>query len=195
MKKLLSIACAVAALAAPALASASSDRAQARHDAIQTCKELRAAAGKKDFKKLYGANAFGKCVSKESHENKAEATKGSETAQKNAAKSCKAERAADPQAFATKYGTGKKGKNAYGKCVSQQAKANEQAEAEQAQQKDDNQVSAAKSCRDEQKADAQAFTAKYGTNKNGRNAYGKCVSKTAHQLNSKGDSQDAPSQS
>ena len=39
-----------------------------------------------------------------------------------AAKTCKAERSADPQAFAEKYGTNKNKKNAYGKCVSQTAK-------------------------------------------------------------------------
>ncbi len=36
----------------------------------------------------------------------------------NASEECKAERTADPEAFAATYGTGKNGKNALGKCVS-----------------------------------------------------------------------------
>ena len=40
---------------------------------------------------------------------------------KNAAKECKAERAADPQAFHATYGTGHNGRNALGKCVSRRA--------------------------------------------------------------------------
>ena len=39
--------------------------------------------------------------------------------------------------------------------------------------------SAEKRCRAEQKADPGAFTKKWGTNKNGRNAFGKCVSDRA----------------
>jgi RTX calcium-binding nonapeptide repeat (4 copies) len=42
---------------------------------------------------------------------------------KNPAKKCKAERAADPAAFTEKYGKNKNKKNAFGKCVSQTAKA------------------------------------------------------------------------
>ena len=44
---------------------------------------------------------------------------------KNAAKECDAERGEDPttkETFTTKYGTGKKGKNAFGKCVSSKVK-------------------------------------------------------------------------
>jgi hypothetical protein len=38
-------------------------------------------------------------------------------------KTCKAERAADPAAFTTKYGTNSNGRNAFGRCVSKTAKA------------------------------------------------------------------------
>jgi hypothetical protein len=38
---------------------------------------------------------------------------------------------------------------------------------------------AAKACKAERAGDPAAFTTKYGTNKNGRNAYGKCVSAKA----------------
>ena len=37
----------------------------------------------------------------------------------------------------------------------------------------------AKECKAERAADPAAFTKKYGTNKNGKNAYGKCVSTKA----------------
>ena len=38
---------------------------------------------------------------------------------------------------------------------------------------------AAKACKAERDADEEAFVKEYGTNKNGKNAYGKCVSATA----------------
>jgi len=86
-------------------------------NAAKVCKAEQAAdpAG---FEATYGgpysSNAFGKCVSM-----KAQA-KGSADVEefKNAAKECKAERAADPEGFKAEYGTGKKGRNALGKCVS-----------------------------------------------------------------------------
>jgi hypothetical protein len=40
---------------------------------------------------------------------------------------------------------------------------------------------AANECKAERAADAAAFTKKYGTNKNGKNAYGKCVSAKARE--------------
>ena len=48
-----------------------------------------------------------------------EARKTLDEAHSDAVKNCKAERTADPAAFAAKYGTNKNGKNALGKCVSQ----------------------------------------------------------------------------
>jgi hypothetical protein len=44
----------------------------------------------------------------------------------SAAKACKAERATDPAAFKAKYGTNKRKSNAFGKCVSATAKAQNQ---------------------------------------------------------------------
>ena len=105
----------------------------------------------------------------------------------NAAKECKAERgssAATREAFRVKYGTNKNGKNAYGKCVSRRAKS-EEAQREGAAK------NAAKACKAERAADAAAFAAKYGTNKNGKNAYGKCVSQKAKALKKQGDRDDA----
>ena len=93
--------------------------------------------------------------------------------EKNAAKTCKALRTAmGAELFKTTYGTNKKKSNAFGKCVSAQAKVEKAA------------VTKAKNtCRTEQEADAAAFAAKYGTNKNGKNAYGKCVSAQAKKAN------------
>jgi hypothetical protein len=145
--------------------------------AEQQCRTERTQMGAETFAKTYGTNknrknAFGKCVSKRSHATETATT----TAKSNAAKDCKAEEAADAAAFAKKYGTNKNGKNAFGKCVSSKAKA-ETAETVAAQTAAD--VSAAKTCKAEQKADPAAFKAKYGTNKNKANAFGKCVSAKA----------------
>jgi hypothetical protein len=118
------------------------------------------------FKLLYGtnankSNAFGKCVSTRAQQNAKNQT--------NAAAQCRTERDADPAAFAAKYGTGKKHANAFGNCVSGKAKA---AAAQQVHAT----VSASKACWTERKADPAAFKAKYGTNPNKSNAFGKCVS-------------------
>jgi hypothetical protein len=92
-----------------------------------------------------------------------------EEAAENAAKTCKAERDADPAAFAEQYGTNKNKKNAYGKCVS--SKSDDAAEEETEER-----VNAAKTCKALRADDRAAFDAEYGTRKN---AFGKCVSATA----------------
>ena len=93
-------------------------------------------------------------------------------ADKNAAKTCKAERAADPAAFKTKYGTNANKANAFGKCVSGKVKkAEEQAEAQEARE------NAAKKCKAERTANPETFKNTHGTNANKSNAFGKCVSK------------------
>jgi len=104
---------------------------------------------------------------------------------KNAAKACKAERgtAADTvEAFNAKWGKNANKKNAFGKCVSAKAKAkgekDEKDEAKEDEEKKD--AEAAKKCRAERGTAAdkvEAFHEKYGTNKNKKNAFGKCVSK------------------
>src|SRR5215213_5546624 len=119
--------------ALPAAAFGRSDRAQARLDAIKTCKELRAAAGKKAFAELYGHNAYGKCVSRESRENVTEARQARQDAHADAVTECKAEQAqtdADFSAahggetFAQYYDGNAGGKSAYGKCVSRHNSSN-----------------------------------------------------------------------
>ena len=54
-----------------------------------------------------------------------DATQAKQDAIVNAAKTCKAERTADPAAFREKYGTNKNKRNAFGKCVSKTTKENE----------------------------------------------------------------------
>ena len=76
------------------------------------------------FAEFYGTgpnhkNAFGKCVS-----SKAKASlEQQQSATKNAARSCKAERSSmEGPAFRAKYGKNANDRNAFGKCVSQLAK-------------------------------------------------------------------------
>jgi len=91
---------------------------------------------------------------------------------KNASKQCRAERTASgAENFKVKYGTNKNGKNAFGKCVSRTARLSKEEAKEQKSE-----LRAQRACRTEQEADRVAFTEKYGTNKNGKNAFGKCVS-------------------
>ena len=164
MRKLVYLV-AVAALAVPAFAVAASPGPADRAAAVKQCTTERTGMGGPAFKQLYGtnanrSNAFGKCVSKLAQQNA--------TNRANAVGSCRTERTADPAAFATKYGTGKKHANAFGNCVSQTAKA-----AAKAQQQA--RTNAAKACWAERKPDPAAFKAKYGTNSNKSNAFGKCV--------------------
>ena len=163
------------ALAVPAMAEDTAPTSVPT--AEQQCRTERDQMGKATFAQTYGtnknrSNAFGKCVSKRTAKTEAAA----EEAHTNASKQCDAEEAADPAAFKAKYGTGKNGSNAHGKCVSGKAKAETAATVEDQTEAD---VSAAKSCKAERKADPAAFKAKYGTNKNKSNAFGKCVSAQA----------------
>ncbi len=99
---------------------------------------------------------------------------------KNAAKYCKALKAASGSSFATMFGTKK---NAYGKCVSQ----TKREKPTLAERKD--RVNAAQTCKAAKKADPAKFATDYGTK---RNAFGKCVSQTAKELAAerKADSDD-----
>ena len=100
-----------------------------------------------------------------------------QSAEKNAAKACKAERESlGLQAFKDKYGTNANKANAFGKCVSGKVKKAEEQEARE---------NAAKKCKAERESlGLQAFKDKYGTNANKANAFGKCVSKLATQQTS-----------
>jgi hypothetical protein len=196
-------------LSITAIAQGASERAQARQDAKQTCKELRASSGKANFRAMYGSNGYGRCVNKETRENVAEAQQAEETAHKNAAKQCKAERddenfaaSHDGKTFAEFYGTNRSGKNAYGKCVSQNARENEQEQDEENAEEDENQVNAAKQCKAEKgdenfaaSHEGQSFAEFYGTNANNKNAFGKCVSQKAKAQNDEEEQeQEQPAQ-
>lgn len=174
MRKLTFI-CAVALTALiPATALAAPSGADKRN-AAKECKALRIAMGAQNFAATYGTNAnkrnaFGKCVSRLSREEAAE----NRAARVNAAKQCRTEQEADAAAFATKYGTGRHGRNAFGKCVSGKAKENKaEADAE-----DREKLNAARACKAERRADPAKFAQTYGTR---RNAFGKCVSTKAQQ--------------
>jgi hypothetical protein len=155
-------------------ASAPSGGNSANSPAAQ-CRAERTAMGEANFKSTYGtnrnrSNAFGKCVSRQSARQAA--------ARESASRTCRAERA-DPnfatahggKTFAQFYGTNANDRNAFGKCVSRQARATTAAQQHA-------QLTAAATCRAEQRSDPAAFKVKYGTNRNRSNAFGKCVSKT-----------------
>ena len=96
---------------------------------------------------------------------------------KNASKACKAQRAAmGDAAFKALYGTNANKSNAHGKCVSAMNKAKSNGNGSAAHRAA---LSAAKACKTERAADPAAFRAKYGTNANKSNAFGKCVSSKA----------------
>jgi hypothetical protein len=78
----------------------------------------------KSFDEVYGTgpqhrNAFAKCVSAKANDATAEAQQNT----LNAAATCKAERSAGAPEFRAKYGKNANDRNAFGKCVSQLAKA------------------------------------------------------------------------
>lgn len=182
MKRLLVAIPVLAALALPGAVQAENSTTD-KSNAAQECKTERGttAATREAFRVRYGTNAngknaFGKCVSRRANAEKTQR----DAAAGNASKQCKAERLQlGEAAFAAKYGSGKKGRNAHGKCVSQKAKANKDAADEADAKAIANRKSAAKTCATERKADSAAFAAKYGTNANKRNAFGKCVSAAA----------------
>ena len=180
-RTILAIVAAAAALAIPAISIADQPSQQNENNAAKFCKALRDAAGKDNFRSMFGGgkNAFGKCVAKNAKKDQHQ----DQVAHDNAAKQCKAEQAQDPAAFKEKYGTNKSKSNAYGKCVSQHAKQNKQ---QMDQQETQSATNAAKDCRSEKNQDPAAFKQKYGTNKNKSNAFGKCVSQKEHQQQSSG---------
>ena len=98
------------ALAPSALASVQSTAVASA--ATGACKAERAQVGEDTFLENYGS--LGAC--KQSYRALAQG------AAKNGAKACKAERRKHPALFRSKYGVGKKKRNAFGKCVSKKAR-------------------------------------------------------------------------
>lgn len=156
---------AVLALALAAVASAAPKQPTAADLAATACKTERHAMGTKLFKRTYAAKSTAKarkaCIAK--------AVPGAEGEIKNAAHACKAERDADPDAFAEQYGENKNKKNALGKCVSLKAR-------EATKDTAEDRANAAKTCKALKRDDPATFEQDYGTKKN---AFGKCVSATA----------------
>ena len=183
MKKItVSIGLALAlAVPAGAIAKVHPDNADKRA-AKAECKTLRGSSDltREAFRTQF--RSFAACVRKTAVEEAQE----EQTAHSNAAKECKAERTANPELFATTYGTNGNKRNAFGKCVSKKAKAKEHAADEQDAEDAADFQNAAKEC-DDERGDTEetrtAFAEKYGTNENDRNAFGKCVSSTVRENN------------
>jgi hypothetical protein len=177
MKKTTVVIAITAGLLVPAGATGKSDDAD-RRAAKAECKTERGKSGatREAFTARYAS--VSRCVTRTTAEEASEETK----ARKNAAHECKAERAADREAFAEEYGTNANKKNAFGKCVSSKAKAEEkemdEADAEEATER----KHAARECAAErEEIGREAFAEEYGTNANKKNAFGKCVSKAARE--------------
>ena len=187
MKKLLVTAAVCGAAIAPVAANAADPVPSDFKNAAKYCKALKAASGSNNFATLFGTkkNAYGKCVSATAKKIANKDAAQEKAAKTNAAKDCKAERddaafadSHDGKTFAEFYGTGKNGKNAYGKCVSMKAKAKKAAADKEEAAKGKDRVNAARSCKQAKKDDADKFGEDFGTKKN---AFGKCVSKTARE--------------
>jgi hypothetical protein len=177
VRRLLFLLIGTAVLCVPAVSVAANNPPTAGKLAAQICSSIRAKDGKATFKQTY--HSFAGCLAKQ--------TPTAQSDLKNAAKTCKAQKA-DPN-FATEEGHDGKtfqqfygtnggssngaGANAYGKCVSTLAKQNAQSDVKDT-------VAATATCKALRKNDLATFQSTYGT---GRNAFGKCVSKQANAKN------------
>jgi hypothetical protein len=132
----------------------------------------------KTFNQYYGTgqsgkNAFGNCVSSIAKAN----AQAEQSSRSNPARACAAIRAQLGKTLFNKtYGKSANDQNAFGKCVSATAKSQVQ-----------NEVSASSSCRSQQSDvtfaanhGGKTFAQYYGTNADGSNAFGQCVSSTAN---------------
>lgn len=181
MKKTTVIVGCVAVTGAMSTSSAfAQDTPTPQQVASAQCIAQKHAMGNKAFKALYGKRAVKTCKNK---------GRGSANALvNNAAQLCKAEQA-DPNFAATHggltfdqfYGTNPNDKNSFGKCVSGKAKAQQDAQTVALR-------NAAQSCRAERSDPGfaaahggKSFADFYGTNRNKKNAFGKCVSGKAKQ--------------
>ena len=188
MRKTFITAAALFALGVPAVAGAAEPTGTDKENAAQECRTERGTtdASREAFAAKYGTNknkknAFGKCVSSKSRDEAKERTESNESASA-ACRDEKGTTAETQAAFNEKYGTNKNKKNAFGKCVS--AKSKELQAAADAADKEAAMArrGAAKDCAEERgttTASRAAFAEKYGTNKNNKNAFGKCVSAKA----------------
>jgi hypothetical protein len=183
----------VLALAGMVAAVAGAQTTSDTHNAAKYCKQLRTASGGRGepfreavatlthARKVTIANAYGKCVSYQARQN----ARDRQQAHRSALETCRSERN-DPnfptnhngQTFDQVYGGGH-GNAAFHNCVAQ----HQQQSLAQARQANSNEVNAARQCRAQRDQDRDAFNAQWGSNTNHRNAFGKCVSHTARDLN------------
>jgi hypothetical protein len=175
MKKITLVTGLVLALVVPSTAAAgpTPDKADKRA-AKQECKTLRGhtKATREAFRTQY--RGFAACV----RDKAAEEAKEEQVAHRNASRDCREERQTlGKDAFAEQYGTNANMRNAFGKCVSQKARALEAEADREDKQEAVATKNAAKECAAERKEIGEdAFAEQYGTNANKRNAFGKCVS-------------------
>jgi hypothetical protein len=186
MRRVLGIAIALAVFAMPAGAAMAKTSQADKREAKKECRAERGTtdATREAFKVKYGG--FGHCLHQTAREAKAER----KAAHRNAAKDCREERGDTEEsiaAFRDKYGTNANKKNAFGKCVSQAAKAKQQEQDEEDAAEAEDTKNAAQDCDAERSADRKAFEDKYGTNHNKKNAFGKCVSQKSHEDTGEGD--------
>jgi hypothetical protein len=156
----------VAALVAPVATLAGGPGGK---NASAACTALKAKMGPTAFAQAYAS--FGACASsmtKLEHQNTAaaEAACRAEQADANFAANH------GGKTFDQFYGTGKHGKNAFDKCVSQKTQTSSQTEQQ-------GRLNPAQTCRALRQQLGSTFAVLYGTTKNRRNAFGKCVSKAA----------------
>src|SRR5581483_3795208 len=154
--------------------------------ATQCTNELHA-MGVKAFKGLYGDPPKGQHAMRNCQRQHG---KSAHNVVNNASQQCRAEQA-DPNfaaghgglTFDQFYGTNANDRNAFGKCVSSKVQASEA-------QENRNLQNAAQQCRAERSDPnfaaghgGKSFSDFYGTNRNKRNAFGKCVSQKAKAQN------------
>jgi hypothetical protein len=155
-----------------AVAKPTPDRGDKRA-AKAECKTLRGhvSATREAFRTEF--RSFAACV----RAHAADEAQEEQTAHKNAAQECRQERKDDPVAF-QEHGTNHNGRNAFGKCVSEKAKAKEHEADAEDQQEATEFKNAAKECDSLRDDDPAGFAGTYGTAKN---AFGKCVSQKARE--------------
>jgi hypothetical protein len=166
MRRLI-LAFVVVAVVVPVAALAGTGSASARSD----CAQLRAAMGTTTFSKAY--STFGACVSaytpiERQLTSGAQATCTAQQADPNFAATH------DGKTFDQYYGTGKKARNPFANCAKIVTRAIRKTEQQE-------RMNPARTCRElRAQLGVSLFRMSYGKNKNDRNAFGKCVSATAH---------------
>jgi hypothetical protein len=199
MRRVLIITAALVAFAATTGTAAASTSKADKREAKQECRAERGTtdATREAFKAKYGG--FGHCLHQEAREAKAErkvlvvggwGRAPPKAAHRHAVKDCRDERGDTDEsvaAFREKYGTNTNKKNAFGKCVSQSAKAEREDQDQEDAAEAADTKNAAQECDTERSADRKAFEDKYGTNHNKKNAFGKCVSQKSDEDDGDGE--------